>query len=371
MPAHTNLDRIVLQIKMPGFKTRLHETEKASMARHKDYSVITWLVIALTAASCVYSFSCGGPRIDIRRRYDQVPPNTETIIPTTYRIGQGDELEILYHIVTDNYEGDYHVGTGDTIRIDFYYYPVMSRTVKVRPDGYVTLPKVGDVLAAGLKPSELSRNIEAIYTPHLSKPNVTVDVVGFNARVNELKKAVTTTNRGQSRTVVVRPDGMISLPFINEIHAAGLTSAQLRRRIDNRYKAFSSDISVTVAVLQALSNRAYVMGQVNRPNFYILSGPISLTQLIAQAGGFTREANTHQVVLISRNKTGQPSAQLINMNDTLGKGDMQSDPIVSQFDVIYVPRTKIAEASLVGESLWRLIPLTFNAGYALGGNDAE
>ncbi len=336
------------------------------MYKLKTFGTSHWCVFAVVAAWLICSAGCGSPRINIRDNAEQ-PDNVECLVPTTYRIGQGDELEILYHIVSDHFIGDYKVGTGDTIRIDFYYYPVMSRTVRLRPDGYITLPKVGDVKAAGLKPSTLAENIKEVYKPHLSKTDVTVEVIGFNTRAEELKKAVTTVQRGQSKLVVVRPDGIISLPYIKEIHAAGLTSSELGQEVEKRYEKFVNNISVTVAVQRALSNRAYVMGQVNRPNFYVLPGPVTLTQLIAQSGGFAREANTHQVVLISRSENGEPAARTIDMNDIIGKGDMQSDPIIKQYDVVYVPRTGIAKASIVGESLWRLIPLTFDVGYSLGG----
>jgi polysaccharide export outer membrane protein len=204
---------------------------------------------------------------------------------------------------------------------------------------------------------------------------VTVEVIGFNAKVEELKKAITTDARGQSRLVVVMPDGKISLPYLQDIPAAGLTAFELSQKLERQYKKFVNSISITAAVLRARSNQAYIMGQVNRPNFYELRSPITLTQLIARAGGFTGEANTHQVVVISRNRNRQPESKIVDMDDIIGKGDMKADQMINQYDVVYVPRTKLAQAALVGASLWRLIPLRFSAGasavYSLGGSEPD
>lgn len=318
--------------------------------------------------------SCGEPRITITKGAVQ-SEDSSPLIPTTYLIGQGDELEILYHIDPGFSVAEYIIETEDTLRIDFYYYPVITRTVRVRPDGFITLPRVGEVKAAGLKPKLLADKISEIFRPYLSRPSVTVEVINFNAKVEELKKAITTQARGQSRLVVVRPDGKISLPYIQDIAASGLSAFELSQELETHYRKFINNISITAAVLRARSNQTYIMGQVNRPNFYELRGPITLTQLISRAGGFTGEANTHQVVVISRNKSGQPEAKVVDMDDIIGKGNMGADPIINQYDVVYVPRTKLAQAALVGASLWRLIPLRFSAGasavYYLGGDEAD
>jgi protein involved in polysaccharide export with SLBB domain len=318
--------------------------------------------------------SCGEPRITITKEAVQ-SEDISPLIPTTYLIGQGDELEILYHIDPGFSVAEYIIETEDTLRIDFYYYPVMTRTVRVRPDGFVTLPRVGEVKASGLKPRVLAEKISETFRTFLSRPAVTVEVINFNAKVEELKKAITTQARGQSRLVVVRPDGKISLPYLQDIAAAGLTAFDLSQELEKHYRKFINNISITAAVLRARSNQAYIMGQVNRPNFYELSGPITLTQLISRAGGFAEDANSHQVVVISRKRDGQPDAKVVDMDDIIGKGDSRADPMINQYDVVYVPRTKLAQAALAGASLWRLIPLRFSAGasavYYLGGSEPD
>ncbi len=307
---------------------------------------------------------CGEPKIQIKSKplpFENVITTIST--STNYIIGVGDKLEVLYQTNPRYTIDSYLIGLEDELRIRFYYYPELNKSAIVRPDGYITLHKIGDIKAIGMKPASLAQKISELYRSHLTKPVVTVEVIEFDVRAKELQKAIRTITRGQSRLVVVRPDGMISLPYIDEVRAAGLTCNELSRRVELNYSKFIDKLDVTVALLEARSNRAYIMGAVKRPNFYELLGPTSLTQLIAMAGGFLDGANTHQVVAITRGSKGQPMAKLIDMDDIIGQGDITSDPIIRKYDVVFVPKTKIAQAAIVGNALWRLIPDRFGVYY--------
>ncbi len=330
------------------------------------YSQLKTLNVLL-AMTFLFLIGCGEPKIDLPSKAISTT-EPEAFIPASYRIGRGDELEILYYNNPYYTETDYTIDAEDTLRISFYYYPVLSKTVRVRPDGYITLPRIGEIKVVGMKPRDVSELLEKRYSPYLSRPNITVEVTQFNVRLNKIKDAVTTTTRGQSKRVVVTPDGQISLPFIqNTIPVLGLTSFELGRKIEKMYRKFVKDISITVSILEARSNRVYIMGQVLEPDFYQLIGPTTLTQLIAMAGGFKRNANTHQIVHITRDKSKKPLASVIDMNDILGKGNIAADPYLNQYDVVFVPRTKISQAALVGEAIWQIIPVGFTGtvGYDL------
>ncbi|MEZ4528092.1 MAG: polysaccharide biosynthesis/export family protein [Desulfobacterales bacterium] len=294
----------------------------------------------------------------------------EPMIPATYLIGPGDELEILYHIDPGFTLADYVIDTEDTLRIDFYYYPVMSKTVKVRPDGFITLPRVGDIRAAGEKPGILSQTIQTLFAPYLSRPVITVEVLDFNVKVEKLKTAIHTTIRGQSKQAIVRPDGRITVPYLRQdVMAAGKNTAELSQELETKYRELIRDISITASVLNANSNRAYIMGDVNRPDYYALAGPITLLQLVARAGGFTKEANLRQVVVISRAKQGKPEAAVVDAEGILKRGE--SDPLIRQYDVVYVPRTWLADAAFKGDAIWRLIPVRFSGTAIYSINDDE
>ena len=314
---------------------------------------------------------CGDPKVNIRME-EPGEVSVLPIVPIIYKIGPGDELEVIYQIDPTLSVKDYIIDTEDTIRVNFYYYPVLSTTLHVRPDGYITLPKIGDFKAAGEIPRILAEKISKAYSEHLSKPDVTVEVIKFNAKIEQLKEAIYTTTRGQSRLVIVRPDGNISLPYIDDEMASGFTATELADKLEHRYRNFVSNITVTVSVLAAHSYRVYIMGQVRRPSFYELPGPVTLSQLISMAGGFTSEANAHQVVLISPKDDGTPKAKMVDFDNIMNENLVGMDPLINQYDVVFIPRTKLAESAIAGDFLWRLIPLTFGVtgAYSLGGKTA-
>ncbi|HXW14489.1 MAG TPA: polysaccharide biosynthesis/export family protein [Terriglobia bacterium] len=101
-----------------------------------------------------------------------------------------------------------------------------------------------------------------------------------------------------SQVTVVRPDGNISLPLINEVKVSGLTPLQIQELIGQKLKSFVNDPKVTVTVSEIHSKRAFITGEVTRPGEYSLNTQITVLQLIAQAGGFTPFAKTEHVVVL-------------------------------------------------------------------------
>lgn len=340
--------------------------------RQREYGRVLFLmgfsVLLLAAVSWVGCVGAG----ETVQLPPAAAPTTKPVVTASYMIGTGDELEVLYHIDPGTTTPEYIIDTEDTLRVDFYYYPVMSRTVRVRPDGYITLSPVGDVRAVQKKPADLAAEISRRYESILKRPVVSVEVVGFNAKVENLKRTIYNQERGMSRLAVVRPDGRISLPYIGDVDAVGLTTTDLRNRLEGRYQKIINNLTVSIVVLRARSNRVYVMGQVERPDYYELPGPVTLTQLIAMAGGFSPEAKTDQVVIIRRKTDGRPDAHIVYLDEVIDSGQV-TDPLIQQYDVVYIPRTALAEAALTADSLWRIIPLEFTLSgvYSLGGKAAE
>jgi polysaccharide export outer membrane protein len=77
---------------------------------------------------------------------------------------------------------DYVIGTDDILSIVFWRDADMTQEVTVRPDGNITLPLLGDIKAAGLKPSELRDQIAKTAGKFIEDPNVTVVVRQINSR---------------------------------------------------------------------------------------------------------------------------------------------------------------------------------------------
>jgi polysaccharide export outer membrane protein len=139
-----------------------------------------------------------------------------------------------------------------------------------------------------------------------------------------------------SSEVVVRPDGKISLPLVNDVVAAGLTPEQLRRQLTERVKRFVKDPVVTVVVKQVNNNRAFITGQVTRPGPYVLSGPMTVMHLLAMAGGFTEFADRGHV-LIMRFENGVQRSFAFNYDRIVKRQDLSQNIILKAGDTVVVP----------------------------------
>ena len=93
-----------------------------------------------------------------------------------------------------------------------------------------------------------------------------------------------------SGDVTVRPDGMITLPLIRDMKAAGLTPQELADRLQTALREYITDASVTVVVRQLNSRKVFITGEVAKPGAYPLASSMSVMQLIAVAGGLTEYA---------------------------------------------------------------------------------
>ena len=143
-------------------------------------------------------------------------------------------------------------------------------------------------------------------------------------------------DRDLSSEVAVRPDGKISLPLLNDVVAAGQTPEQLRQRLTEAAKRFVQTPVVTVVVRQVNNNRAFITGQIAHPGPYVLSGPTTVLQLIAMAGGFTEFADRKHV-LITRIENGTQRAYSFNYDDVVKRRDLSQNLILKAGDTVVVP----------------------------------
>jgi polysaccharide export outer membrane protein len=112
--------------------------------------------------------------------------------------------------------------------------------------------------------------------------------------------------------VQIRPDGKITLPLVGDLDATGSTPMELRDEITKRLKDYMTNPVVTVIVVEASAATAYVTGEVNRPGSVTLqSGPVSVLQALAMAGGLKDFADSKNIRVLRRAPNG---VQVITFN---------------------------------------------------------
>jgi polysaccharide export outer membrane protein len=117
-----------------------------------------------------------------------------------------------------------------------------------------------------------------------------------------------------SRVTTIRPDGLISMPLIGDIQAAGLTADVLSQRIAERLKQyFAATPAVSVSVRTINSYSVYVLGEVVKPGKYQLKSYITVLQAISLAGGFTIYASKNKLQVLRMTENGDHKRQEIRI----------------------------------------------------------
>jgi len=149
-------------------------------------------------------------------------------------------------------------------------------------------------------------------------------------------------NMELSRTTAIRPDGLISMPLIGDIQAAGLTADALAHQITERLKQyFATTPSVSVSVKTINSYSVFVMGEVAKPGKYQFKSYITVLQAISTAGGFTDYAKRNKLKIVRVTENGDHIRREVHITlryDDLvaGSGEPGNIVLVSG-DTVVVP----------------------------------
>jgi polysaccharide biosynthesis/export protein len=140
-----------------------------------------------------------------------------------------------------------------------------------------------------------------------------------------------------SRSVPVRPDGKATLPLIGDIVASGNTPKQLQANIERDLARYISKPVVTVIVQEAKSHKFNIVGEVQKPGTYVLSGPMTVLDGIAQAGGFREWAKMKDVYVLRTGPNGARQRLSFNYKRVI-KGDNAGQNVqLRTGDTIVVP----------------------------------
>ena len=134
----------------------------------------------------------------------------------------------------------------------------------------------------------------------------------------------------------VRLDGMITVPLVGDVKAAGKTTEQIATEVRTRLRPFLETPQVTVTVSQAVSARFYVIGEVTTSGAFPLTGRITILQALALAGGFREFAKRERIVLI-REKHGERKAIPFNFRDLEAGINLEQNIAVESGDTLIVP----------------------------------
>ena len=148
-------------------------------------------------------------------------------------------------------------------------------------------------------------------------------------------------NADLSMEVIVRPDGKVSFPLIDEVQAQGLTIPELDKKITKKLKEYLHFPDVSISLRRIGGSKVIILGQVNSPGVYILTGRRNVLEAIASAGGFTESAVLSSVIVI-KGSLSSAEAERVNLNKAISKADATENITLDSEDIIFVPKRFIA-----------------------------
>ena len=241
--------------------------------------------------------------------------------------------------------GDYIIGEGDRLQVSVWGIDRLNFEVKVRPDGMITVPGLGDVSASGRRPEDLKVELTEKLKELVKNPIVTVTVTDItNTKVfifgNGTKPGIFDVTR---KTTLLQ-----ILVSLAEVRAADLRRAYvLRNKVkikEDFYNLFvngniADDIQIEAndaIFIPAHDDRSiYVMGGVNSPKAIYYRDGISVIEAILEAGGFTKFANQNDITII-RKENNKEIKIPVKVEKLLEKADFSQNVKVLPGDFVVV-----------------------------------
>jgi polysaccharide export outer membrane protein len=138
--------------------------------------------------------------------------------------------------------------------------------------------------------------------------------------------------------VIVRPDGKISLPLLNDVQAAGYTPLQLADKLEEAAARFITEPEAAVIVKEIRSRKVFVLGEVATPGMVPLAGDMTVLQLIAMSGGLLEYADKKNIVII-RTENGHEQRLKFNYNEVVDGKNVQQNIFLRPGDTVVVNET--------------------------------
>jgi polysaccharide export outer membrane protein len=187
-----------------------------------------------------------------------------------------------------------------------------------------------DSLAGQQKPAAPPANAAA------GSAAVTPPPPDYTIGVGDVLNIVFWRNMELSGEVVVRPDGKVTVPLVKDVSAVGLTPAQLQSELETAAKRFIQEPDVTVSVRTINSRKVYIQGYVARPAAYQLTGPTTVLQFLALAGGVLEFAKADEILII-RSENGKSTSFKFNYNDVKRAKNLAQNIELKPGDTVIVP----------------------------------
>ena len=187
----------------------------------------------------------------------------------------------------------------------------------------------------------LMLSVSGCFTPEVS-PKAYEAPTGFLLGPEDQLEITVWGNKDLTRVTAVRPDGLISMPIIGDVQAAGLTADALAQRIADRLKQYlATSPAVSVSVKELNSYAVYVLGEVVKPGKFQLKSYVTVLQAISMAGGFTDWAKKNKLQVVRFSQNGDDKRQEVHIpiryDDLVSGRGEPGNIVLHSGDTVVVP----------------------------------
>lgn len=139
-----------------------------------------------------------------------------------------------------------------------------------------------------------------------------------------------------STTVVVRPDGKISIPLVNDLVVNGKTPMEIQEMVAGKLAPFINSPNVTITVREIHSKKVYVLGEVNRNGSFPVVQPTTVLQILTEAGGLRPFAKADSIYVL-RTENSRQQRLPFDYKEVVNGRKMEQNIFVQPGDTIVVP----------------------------------
>jgi protein involved in polysaccharide export with SLBB domain len=165
-------------------------------------------------------------------------------------------------------------------------------------------------------------------------------------------------HRDLDSAVTIQREGEITIKGLGQFYAAGMTTSELEQTIFRRASLTYRNPDVSVVISSRQTYRAYVGGEVRRPGYVDVRPGLTSMRAIFDRGGFLDTAKINNVLHVRWNDAGRYQARIVDLQASLETGDVRNDVVLGPNDVVFVPKTRVANADLwVSQYILKLIPI--------------
>lgn len=231
----------------------------------------------------------------------------------------------------------------------------------------LAVPLIAGGCSGGVKGADRSEgwyDAESVkeFVDDTSKPMIPAVEPEYVIGVNDVLEVVFLYhNNLTTRDLIVRRDGRISMPYVGDQMAAGVTPMVLDSLLTVRFAEVLRDPNLSVIVSEPAPQKVYVLGEVNQPGRFEFSDELSMLQAVAEAGGVKAGGMTNHAVLIRRQGVSQITGVEVDLRAAANGSNLTNDLRLRNYDIVLIPKHPIYSAAEFMQAIGDIINVPLDA----------